>query len=736
MKSRTLFARTAVWLLAVWICQWIVIPAQAQHAAGAIAGRVATLDDQPVTDAEVQIVELKRHAIVDAQGEFRFEGVPAGSYILQAESKRLGSAIQRVRVAPGDTVQATLTVDLAEHHEEVVVTASPDPRSQGELAVVTTVVDADRLRQQLQPTLGETLSQEPGVSSTFFGPGASRPVIRGLGGDRIRVLETGIGTGDASTTSPDHAVSLDPISAERIEIVRGPATLLYGSSAVGGVVNVIDGRIPDFVPAEKLGGEFDGRAATNAGERAGTLRLDGGAGQLAWHLEGFKRQTDDYESGKGTVANSAIDSDGGSAGGSWIGKNGYIGVAATRFNTLYGSPAEEEVKIDLEQRRWDLEGQLNQSLGFLRGLKLRFGKNDYEHVELEGGEVGTRFLNDSWEGRLEALQKQYGSFSGSFGLQMGHRDFSALGEESFVPPTLTRNWALFTLQELGTGTLRPQVGLRYEKQTVDADVDEGIDNRDLDGFSGSLGLVWLPGEDYGASLSVSRSIKLPNAEELFANGPHVATNAFEIGDPNLNEETSVGAELSLRKRSGRLTGEINVFANRFDGFIFEQLTGETEEGEEEPLQVIRFVQRDADFRGAELTGVLQLLHAEPHHLDAEFGADYVRAKLRDTGEPLPRIPPRRYRLGLHYRGDRFQGLIEGVRAESQDRISEFETPTDGYTMLNANLGYRLFAGDVAYDILLRGSNLTDELALNHVSFLKDVAPLPGRDVSLSLRVLF
>src|SRR6185436_1454188 len=272
----------------------------------------------------------------------------------------------------------------------------PGPRSQGELAVVTTVVDADRLRQQLQPTLGETLSQEPGVSSTFFGPGASRPVIRGLGGDRIRVLETGIGTGDASTTSPDHAVSLDPISAERIEIVRGPATLLYGSSAVGGVVNVIDGRIPDFVPAEKLGGECDGRAATNAGERAGTLRLDGGAGQLAWHLEGFKRQTDDYESGKGTVANSAIDSDGGSAGGSWIGKNGYIGVAATRFNTLYGSPAEEEVKIDLEQRRWDLEGQLNQSLGFLRGLKLRFGKNDYEHVELEGGEVGTRFLNDSW----------------------------------------------------------------------------------------------------------------------------------------------------------------------------------------------------------------------------------------------------------------------------------------------------------------------------------------------------
>lgn len=417
----------------------------------------------------------------------------------------------------------------------------------------------------------------------------------------------------------------------------------------------------------------------------------------------------------------------------------YIGVAATRFNTTYGSPAEEEVKIDLEQRRYDLQGELNQSLGFLRGLKARFGKTDYEHVELEGGEVGTRFLNDSWEGRVEAIQKEYGRFSGSFGLQMGRRDFSALGEESFVPPTLTKNWALFTLQELGTGTLRPQVGLRYEHQTVDADVDEGIDNRDLSGFSGSLGLVWLPGETWGAAVSVSRSIKLPNAEELFANGPHVATAAFEIGDPNLDEETNVGGEVSLRKRAGRLTGEISIYENRFDGFIFEQLTGEVvgdEEEGEEPLDVIRFVQRDAKFRGAELTGILQLLHAEPNHLDVEFGADYVRAELRDTGEPLPRIPPRRYRLGLHFHGDRFQGLVEGVRAEKQNRISEFESETDGYTLLNANLGYRLFVGNVVYDLLLRGTNLTDELALNHVSFLKDVAPLPGRDLSLALKVSF
>jgi iron complex outermembrane receptor protein len=728
--------RAAVWLLALVMGLGAIYPALAQPAAGTLTGKVTTLDGQPVADAEVRIVELNRRSRVDGEGAFRFEGVPAGSYLLEARSNRLGNAVQRVRVAAGGTAEVTLALDLAKYQDQIVVTASPDPRSQEEVAAATTVIDEEQLQQELQPTLGETLNKEPGISSTFFGPGASRPVIRGLGGDRIRVLESGIGTGDASTTSPDHAVSVDPLSAERIEIVRGPATLLYGSSAVGGVVNVIEGRIPDYVPQAKISGQFDGRAGSNANERAGSLHLDGGAGQLAWHLEGQKRQTDDYESGEGAVVNSAIDSDGGSAGASWVGRNGYLGVAATRFNTTYGSPAEEEVKIDLEQRRYDLQGEVNQNLGFLRGLKVRFGKTDYEHVELEGGEVGTRFLNDSWEGRLEAVQRQYGSFSGSFGLQVGHRDFSAIGEESFVPPTVTKNWALFTLQELGSGTLRPQVGLRYEKQTVDAEVEEGVNSRDLSGVSGSLGLIWLPGETYSLSVSASRSVKLPNAEELFANGPHVATNAFEIGDPTLDEETNIGAELSLRKRTGRLTGEINLFANRFDGFIFEQLTGEEEEGEEEPLQVIRFTQRDAKFQGAELNGILELLHAEPHHLNAEFGADFVRAELRDTGEPLPRIPPRRYRLGLHYRGDRFQGLVEGVRAERQDRISEFETETPGYTLVNANLGYRLIAGNVIYDLLLRGNNLTDELAFNHVSFLKDVAPLPGRDVSLALRMSF
>lgn len=704
--------------------------------AGTLAGTVRTGGGSPAARVEVRLVELNRRTLAGADGTFRFENVPAGTYLVEATDPRFGAAVERAAVPPAGTIQLDLTLDLAVHRDEIVVTASPDPRSQGELAVSTSVIAGDELQRRSAATLGETLSHEPGVASTFFGPGASRPVLRGLGGDRVRILESGLGTGDASTTSPDHAVSNDPISAERIEIVRGPATLLYGSSAVGGVVNVIDGRIPDFVPEEPVSGSVDLRAGSNADERLGNLSVTGGAGKLAYHLEGFKRRTGDYESREGRVVNSALDSDGGSVGLSYVGNDGYLGASATRFDTVYGNPAEEEVKIDMKQRRADLQGQLNRSFGFLKGLKVRLGKSDYEHVELEGSEVGTRFTNESAEGRIEALQRQTGPLTGSFGLQLGRRDFAAIGEESFVPQTRTDSWALFTLQEIQRGDFRYQLGARYESQTVDArfeeGADEGIDHRDLSGASGSLGVVWSPGDRYSIALTAARSSKLPNAEELFANGPHIATQAFEVGDPTLDRETSQSFEVSLRKRNGRLTGQINLFANRFDGFIYEQPTGEVEDD----LQVIRFVQRDADFRGAELTGVLELYHAEPSHLDAEFGADYVRAELRDTDEPLPRIPPYKLRLGLHYRGEKIQGLVEAERVARQNRVAAFETETAGYTLLNASLGYRLFLGGRVLDLLLRGDNLADELAYNHVSFLKEVAPLPGRDFSLGVKVAF
>ena len=626
----------------------------------------------------------------------------------------------------------TLTLDLTRHQEEILVTASPDARSQREIAQPTSVLAGEELMLQMQPTLGETLNRQPGVTSTFFGPGASRPVIRGLGGDRIRVLEGGLGTGDASTTSPDHAVSVDPLSAERIEVLRGPATLLYGSSAVGGVVNVIDNRVPDTLPGERLTGTVELRGGTVADERGGAANLEGSLGRIAWHVDFLKRETDDYEipgfaesaalraeeeeegeeheEVRGLAENSATDTEAGAVGFSWVGDDGFLGLAVRQHDSLYGIPGghahhhegegeeegeEEEAKIrvDLEQRRWDLRGGVTRPFGIFRGANLRFGTTDYEHRELEGAEIGTRFLNDSWEGRLELLQRQ---------LRPADRLLGRPGPE----PRLRgdRRGGLRAADpdgELGglhlpgdrPGSLAPSVRRPLRDPGRDARTRQtDVDDRSFDGLSGSVGLVWQPtGDDYSIGLSLARSTKLPNAEELFSNGPHLATNAFEIGDPNLEEETSLGFDLTFRKTSGPLTGELNLFVNRFDDFIFESFTDEEEDG----LPVFRYIQQDAEFRGAEISGVYELFHTEPYHVDVEFGADYVRAELRElaTGEPLPRIPPLRYRLGFHYRGEKLQGLIEGERVEEQDRVAAFERPTEGYTLLNASLGYRFFTDD-------------------------------------------
>ncbi|HVF59816.1 MAG TPA: TonB-dependent receptor [Thermoanaerobaculia bacterium] len=761
MRSRPRILRLAAALALPLVCLLTLAaaaPAAAQPARGSIAGKVVSEGGAPIAGADVSILEINRHASTGADGAFRFDNVPPGEYLLEAVSERAGTGLTRAVVAAGATAEVTLGLDLAVHREEILVTASADARGQLELAQPTTVIGGEELRRRLEPSLGETLSKEAGVSSTYFGPGASRPVIRGLGGDRVRVLQDGLGAGDASSTSPDHAVSIDPLTAERIEVLRGPSTLLYGSSAVGGVVNVIDQRIPDRVPSAPVTGLVELRGGTVADERGGAAVLDGGRGEWAWHVDFLKRETDDYEvpdsavSG-GVLENSALETESGSVGVSWVSEGGFLGVAVGGLDSFYGVPGghahaegegEEEapVRIDLEQCRADLRGAITRPFGPFRGARLRIGTTEYEHTELEGAEIGTVFTNETWEGRFELVQRPFGALSGSFGAQVATRDFTAVGEEAFIPPTETESWALFAFEEVARGPVTWLFGARYESQDVGADLPAvppeslesriGIDSRSVDGLSASAGVVWRPAEEYSFAFSLARSTKLPNAEELFSNGPHIATRAFEVGDPSLEQETSLGADLSLRKHGGRLSGEVSLFANRFDDYIFEQATGDEADG----LPVFRFVQRDAEFVGAELTGVVELYHGEPHHFDLELGADFVHAELRDTGEPLPRIPPRRYRLGFHYLGERLQGTVEGQRVEAQDRLAALETRTEGYTLLNASLSYRFFFGERLLDLLLRGTNLTDEEARNHVSFLKDLVPLPGRDVSLAVRFSF
>jgi iron complex outermembrane receptor protein len=746
-----------------------------------LTGVVQNSVGDPAPGTVVQLVELRRRTSADSEGRYRFDDVPAGSYLVQAISPRFGTSVGRADVL-GQESRFDIRLDVTVHQESIVVSAVPDARALSEVAQPVSVLAGEELSLRSTGTLGETLSSQPGVSSTYFGPGASRPVIRGLGGDRIRVLEDGVGAGDASGTSPDHAVSLSPLSATSLEVVRGPATLLYGSSAVGGVVNALDDRIPDAASHTLVSGVAEVLGGTVSGEKGGGVSLKAGRGPLVVHggfdrrvasdldIPGFAESSAlraeeeaEEEEGEaheeeafGTLPNSATQSTNGTLGTSVVGRKGFLGVAVTGFDTLYGVPGghghgheeeeaehageedhegeEEEgpVRVDLRQRRADLRGAISEAFGPFRGAKLRLGVTDYEHQELEGEEVGTLFRNDSWEGRLELHHKPLGALRGTFGVQVASRDFEAIGAEAFVPPTETRSFALFAFEEIGTGALRGQLGARFERQDVKALGDARME-RDFTGVSGSAGLVYRGGGGFGATLALALSQKHPNAEELFSNGPHIATRAFEVGDPDLGKEKSLGVDLALSKRAGPVTGQLAFFLNQFDDYIYEQLTGEEEDG----LQVVRYVQRDAVFHGFEASAAIELFHAEPRHLDLELQADYVRARLRgEADDPLPRIPPFRYGATLHYQDTRLDGRVGVVGVAEQDRVAAFERPTDGHAFVNASLAYRFFLGQTILQLRLQGTNLTDTEGRNHVSFLKDLVPLPGRDVRASLRLLF
>jgi iron complex outermembrane receptor protein len=702
-------------------------------AAGSISGVVLTRGGDPAPDTRVGIPELRRRVLTDEAGAFRFDGLPPGHYDLEAMNPRFGTSVAEVDLDAGVDATLTIRLDLGIHSESVVVTASPEAKSAAEISQPTSVFDGPQLQARVAPSLGETLSSVPGIHATSFSPGSSRPVIRGFAGDRIRVLENGLGTGDASSVSPDHAVSLDPLAADRIEVVRGPASLLYGNAAVGGVVNVLDGRIPDHPAETVFGGVADFRVASAAEERATGVRLHGGTGPFAWQIRGLDRRAGDLETPEGPLANSDLDTSSWSTGGSWVGRRGYLGLSFTDFSTNYGIAAEEDVRIDLDHRRYDVRGAWDMPFGPFRSFKGRMGFADYEHREIEGGDVGTTFTNDSWEGRFELAHKAVGPMTGTVGVQWSRRDFAAIGEEAYVRPNDTENRSVFLFEEIGRGAFRGEVGLRYERQETAID-DPDLPDRAFGGVSASVGAVWLPGDDWSLALSLSRTSRMPTPEELYSDGPHVATNAFEIGDPLLDVEVGLGADLSLRKRRGKVHGELTLFWNRISDYIYDRDTGRTDP--DEGLPIFLFTQDDARFAGIEGELHVELVHAEPHHLGLEIRGDSVRAEFLDLDENLPRIPPLRLALALRYQGAALWGDVEWTRVAGQDRVAPGETTTPGYTWINATVGYRILAARLVHDIIVRGTNLTDRLARNHVSRFKETVPLTGRDVALSYRLTF
>lgn len=670
--------------------------------------------------------------------------------------------------------------------EEIVITASPFGQRRFDVLQGTSVLAGEALERALSASIGETLDRLPGVSQTAFGQGASRPVIRGLGGDRVRVLVGGIGTIDASTTSPDHAPAVDLATAQRVEVVRGPAALLYGSNAIGGVVNVLDGRVPMARPEGGTAALARLGYGSNANERLAAAGVDQALGDtLVLHADGYYRKADDFEvdghawsaarraeeaaehaghaheidqGPVGTVDNSDLEQKGGTLGLSAVGDWGFLGASVGRTDSRYGIPGghshghaeeedhdhdhdhdhghgeEENVHIDLEQTRLDVIGEIDRDFLIFDTTRLRFGWADYKHTELEGDEVGTVFKNKGWEGRVELVQRPVqgllgGSLDGASGVQAQRRDFRADGEEAFVPPSVTEQYGLFTAQRLDLGPWALEAGARVERQSVEAS-DIRFD-RDFTGLSLSGGAAYRFADGWLLGASLSRTERAPNAEELLSDGSHLATGIYEVGDRTLDEETAVGVEATLKKTGGPVTGALNIYRTDFDGFIYEAFTGAEEDG----LPVARYSAADARFWGFEVELGAAVWRSGDQAVLLDASAEYVRTRNKDLDEPLPRIPPLQLRGGVSYETPLFAARAEVVWADDQDRTASFELPTDGYTVLNASLDWHPFAGrDIS--LLLEARNITDEEVRLSTSFLKDRVPQPGRDFRVLLRGAF
>lgn len=655
---------------------------------------------------------------------------------------------------PNALVSALAVLGMSAAHAEdmskaaelptVVVTALPFAnRGELDLAQPVSVLQGDDLRRQREASLGDTLFHELGVTSSSFGPAAGRPIIRGLDGPRIRVLEGGIGTLDISTLSPDHMVTTESLNASQIEILRGPATLLYGSGASGGVVNVVTERIPNRLFKSPTGNfELRGNSATD--ERSGAFNVTGSTGQTSWNVDGFKRKTGDYDTPAGAVGNSAIDSDGLSIGGAFIGKRGFVGASVSQLESLYGIPGTDGTKIDLKQRRYDIAGELDDPFRGFKRLKVRMGYNDYKHAEIEGsGEIGTRFNNQGFESRVELLHAPAANWQGVLGVQLQDRNFSALGEEAIVPATKSRSTGLFLVEERNWARWRLELGGRAERATQNP-LDSANPSRAFNLYSASAGVLWKFMDGYGLGLSATQGQRAPATEELYSDGPHTATRTFQTGNNALTKETANNIDLSLHKTAGAVKWKVNVFHNRISDYIFERSADTDGDGVADRVNdtgapdpsgeylVQNVAQTGARFYGAEAEAIFTLL---PGTLDLRLFTDTVRGKL--DGGNAPRTPPQRFGLQLDHKAGPWATNLSVIRAARQNRLAELETATPAYTLANAEVSYRIKQSkSIGYTVFVQGKNLLDNELRVHTSYLKDVAPLPGRAFVLGLRGQF
>ncbi|MBZ2209946.1 TonB-dependent receptor [Massilia soli] len=643
---------------------------------------------------------------------------------------------------------------------KVVVTATPFRAAEGDqILTPAKILAGDELRDKVGSSLGETLSQELGVSASGFGPGASRPIIRGLEGSRVKMLENGMAVSDVSGLSNDHAVAAEGATARQIEILRGPASLLYGSGAIGGLVNVVNERIPTHLE-EKLAGQAELRYGTVDDSRNASGSVDGSAGAIGFHVDGNVRRAHDYTipgpaalgedaPPRRRLGNSFTRQETGGAGASLVGAWGHVGASVSLLDSLYGIPSGEGARIDQSQTRYDIDSMVKSPFSGMESVKFKLGFTDYEHTELDAdSDPEVKFTNRSLESRLELTHKPVSGWHGTFGVQTENSHFAAIGADGgheehedgaaeeehgshvTVPATHSTSVAGFLVEEREFGKLRMSAGLRLESVKRRPD---GLLKRDFNLTSYSVGGMYPVAPGYSAGLTLSVAQRAPATEELYSEGPHHATETFDIGNPNLKKETSHNIELTVQKTTGLVRWKANLFENKVNDFVYGRVTGVLVEEDGEALRERLFEQADARIRGAEAEiGYNQLGQG----LSMRAFADTSRGKL-ERGGSLPLQPAKRVGFDIGYKKGTIRTGLSVMRAMEQDRLASFEaTATPAYTQVGANLSYTQKYRNHDLTWFLLAKNLLDDDIRLSTSLLKDLSPLPGRNFVFGVRTRF
>lgn len=658
------------------------------------------------------------------------------------------------------------------HSLEHVLISLPFQRVEAETALPVTHLSGEELRDSAVATLGDTLSNNPGISSASFGPAVGQPVIRGQQGARVSVLQNSLLIGDASSLSADHGIAVEPLLADSIEVLRGPSTLLYGGGAIGGVVNVIDNRIPTTLSENNLATEL--RYGSVDDELTGVVRFDGSYGQFAFHVDGLRRETNDIEipgnailedhdeeessdeehsdeEVSGFIPNTDSLQESFTVGTSYFFNDGFVGISYSEIENEYGIPPgshgheeeeeedeeeeEETVRIDMEKKRTDFRFSLNNLSSFVESLDWKASYSDYQHVELEGTEVGTEFNNELWQNRVQISHAPIGNVHGVFGVQQSSSKFSAIGDESFIPPSETDQLGLFVVENIHTDKTTLELGLRFDN--VDLTTESNvIDSKTFNTVSASASFLWHLSEAQHLGVSYSYAERAPVVEELLSNQDiaagdefvvHVATGAIEVGNTELEEEVSNNLDVSFRWNYDRFQGSVTVFYNDFDDYIFLQNSGT----EQDETPILFYEQEGARFYGIEIENILELTS----NLSWRFFADSIKGRL-DSDDYVPRIPAARLGSDLTFDLQPVNITLSVVNSLTQDDVAPLETETDDWTRLDATLNYSLAAWGDDSIAFLRLKNITDEEIRNSSSFLKDIAPEAGRSIEAGIRVVF